>query len=75
MRPGIDDVTVTSTDALAVNVARFDKLVDDALRGPFGNANRRCDIPKTDVRVAVDRQEHLRVTREKVPLPAVIFWT
>ena len=55
-RVGVDDVPVTSTDPLAIYVARFNKIVDDPLRGPLGDANRGRDIPKTDIRVTLDRE-------------------
>jgi hypothetical protein len=64
---GIDAVVIASTDSFAFDVAGFDQVGDDALRGALGDPDDQGDVPEADVRVALDAEQHLGVVREEPP--------
>jgi len=68
----VDQVVVAASDSAPVDDVRVDEVCDDSLGGSFGDSDRLGDVPKPDVGVLRDAQEHLRVVREERPGRRVI---
>jgi hypothetical protein len=66
----IHRIAVAPTHLRTSHVSGVDKVTDDALSSPLGDADRRSNISKSCVGIAPDAEQHLRMAREEVP-PAV----
>jgi hypothetical protein len=64
---GVDPVVVSSSLALAVDVASFDEVAEDALGGAFGDSDVVGDVAEPDVRVLGDGEQDLGVVGEECP--------
>ena len=64
---GVDGVVVSTTGPLALHVAGFDQVGDDALGGSLGDSDALADITESRVRVAVEAEKDLGVVREEPP--------
>jgi hypothetical protein len=63
----VDQVVVAASDSAPFDDVRVDEVCDDSLGGSFGDSDGLGDVPKPDVGVLRDAQEHLRVVREERP--------
>jgi len=63
----VDHVVVSSSDALAGDVARFDEIRDDSLGSPLRDPHGECDLAKAQIAVLRDDEEHLGVVRDERP--------
>ena len=68
----MDGVVVAAADAHALEEAGLDQIRDDPLCRPLGDADGLGDVSRSDVGVAGDGQEHLRVVRDEPPRLAVV---
>lgn len=62
-----DSVVVAPTSAVPVEVAGFDQVGDDCLRGAFGDPDPLGDIAETYPRVACDAQQGVGVVGQEGP--------
>jgi hypothetical protein len=67
VRVGVDSVVVSSSLSLAVDVAGFDEVGEDALGGSFGDSDSFGDVPQPDVGVLGDSEQDLCVVGEEGP--------
>jgi hypothetical protein len=63
----VDPVVVSSSLALAVDVAGFDEVGEDALGGALGDADALGDVSEPGIRVLGDGEQDLGVVGEKRP--------
>src|SRR5262249_47400488 len=64
---GVDAVVVTSADSLALDIAGFDQVGDDALSCALRDPDLLGDVAEAHIGVALDAQQDLRVVREEPP--------
>lgn len=64
---GSDLVVVATTNAFNAEIARFLELVEDALYGPFGDADEPSNVALTQVGVAMESEQYVRVVGEERP--------
>ena len=62
-----DRVPVAATVARTVDVAGLDKLVDDAVGGPFGDTDAVADLTKTYPGILGDAEQNSGVVGEERP--------
>jgi hypothetical protein len=66
-RFGVDPVVVSSSLALAVDVASLDEVAEDALGGAFGDAHVFGDVAEAEVGRLGEAEQYLSVVREERP--------
>jgi hypothetical protein len=71
----VEHVPIAAADALALEIAGVDEVVDDALGRSLGYTDRVRDVAHADVGISLDGQQHLRVAREEVPRTVFYFMT
>jgi hypothetical protein len=64
---GIDGIRVSATDLPGVEIALGEQLVDDALCGPFSDADAVSDIANADPRIINNREEDMGVVGKECP--------
>jgi hypothetical protein len=69
----VEVIAIAPPDLLALYIAGLDQIGDDPLRCAFGDPNHLRDVPKPDVGIPCDTEQHLRVVREEPP--AVVTFT
>ena len=73
VRVRVDQIPVSPSVALAVDVSGPDEVGEDPLGGALGDADVVCDIPEPDVRIAGDGKQDLGVIREESPVAGSFF--
>jgi len=71
----VEHVPIAAADALALEIAGVDEVVDDALGRSLRYSDRVRDVAQPDIGIPLDGQQHLRVAGEKLPRTASYFRT
>jgi hypothetical protein len=67
LRIAVDDVAVAASHALALDESGVDQVGQDPLRRADGDPDGVRDVTETDVRVAGDAEQDLRVVGDELP--------
>jgi len=67
VRTAVERVVIAPSLPLAGHIAGHDEVRDDPLRRALRYSHGLCDVAKPRTRVALQTEEHLRVTRDKPP--------
>jgi hypothetical protein len=67
VRFGVGPVVVSSSLALAVDVATLDEVAEDALGGAFGDAHAFGDVAEAEVGRLGEAEQYLGVVGEERP--------
>jgi hypothetical protein len=71
----VDRVVVASADAADADVAGVGEVGDDFLGGPLGDPDLLGDVAESDLRVAVNAEQDLRVVADEAPVLLRLFRT